>query len=73
MTFDPDGRFRCCPASYSALVSDGETLVCTDPECRMQFDIEAGIPVMLPGEARVLSLEEWQSIMTRTGNDSHEK
>jgi uncharacterized protein YbaR (Trm112 family) len=72
-SFDLEGRFRCCPKSRSALVADGDTLVCVDPDCRLQFDIQDGIPVMLPDEARVLSREDWQSIMDRTGNSSHEE
>ena len=62
-SFDREGHFRCSPKSRSALVADGDTLVCADPDCRLQFGIQDGIPVMLPDEARDLSLEDWQSII----------
>lgn len=67
-----DNSLLRCPHSRSTLVRDGETLVCIDAECRRQFDIQSGIPVMLPDSSRVLSVDDWQTIMDRTNHSSEE-
>lgn len=64
-------RLRC-PLCHTPLVRDDETLACVEAECRMLFDIESGIPVMLPDSSRVLSADDWQSVMDRAGHSSDE-
>ena len=58
-----------CPKSKSALVQDGNSLVCTDPQCRLQYDVRDDIPVMLVDEATQLSSEQWSAIMQRHGRE----
>ncbi|HID24075.1 MAG TPA: hypothetical protein EYP14_16970 [Planctomycetaceae bacterium] len=56
-----------CPKSKSPLAYDGERLICTSAECRLQFDIRDDIPVMLVEEAKELSPDEWNEAMARCG------
>ena len=56
-----------CPKSKSPLAYDGETLICTDAECRLRFAIRDDIPVMLVEEATELSPEQWKELMARCG------
>ena len=42
-----------CPQSKTALVRDGESLVCLDEDCRLRYDIQEGIPIMLVDDAWV--------------------
>ena len=58
-------EFLLCPKSKSTLIVDGESLVCVDPECRLQFQIRDEIPNMLLDEATELSLEEWEAVMRK--------
>ncbi len=57
-----------CPKSKSPLVIDTEHLFCTDPECRLRFEIRDEIPIMLSDEATELSLEEWRVEMQKHGH-----
>lgn len=54
-----------CPKSHSKLVVVGESAVCTNPECRLRFEIRDSIPVMLIDEAQMLTPEDWQAAITR--------
>ena len=54
-----------CPKSKTKLILDGESLVCIDPECRLQFQIRDEIPIMLIDEATELSVEEWEAVMRK--------
>lgn len=54
-----------CPRSKSELVLEGDSLVCTDPKCRLQFAIRDDIPCLLEDEARELPESEWAAVMTR--------
>jgi hypothetical protein len=54
-----------CPGSRTALVQDGDSLVCVDGACRLKFTIRDEIPIMLVDEAAKLSPEEWEKIMQR--------
>ena len=54
-----------CPQSKSKLVLDGESLVCVDPECRLQFQIRDEIPIMLIDEATELSVKDWEAVMRK--------
>ena len=52
-----------CPRSKSELVLEGDSLICTDPQCRLQFAIRDDIPCLLEDEARELSEAEWTDVM----------
>lgn len=54
-----------CPNSLSPLVHEGESLVCIDPECRLQYSIMDGIPNMLIEDATELPPDAWQELMSR--------
>ena len=54
-----------CPRSKSELVLEGDSLICTDPQCRLQFAIRDDIPCLLEDEARELSEAEWTDVMVR--------
>jgi uncharacterized protein YbaR (Trm112 family) len=54
-----------CPKSMSKLILDGESLVCVDPECRLQFQICDEIPIMLIDEATEMPVEEWDRVMQK--------
>lgn len=56
-----------CPKTKAPVVLDGERLVSTDPETRLAYRIEQGIPVMLVGEATVLSPEEHAAVLQQHG------
>jgi len=63
-------EFWRCPRSRSGLVVDGNSIVCVDPDCRLRFEIQDGIPVMLPDDAVELSIADWQSVMSRHATPS---
>jgi uncharacterized protein YbaR (Trm112 family) len=52
-----------CPVSHASLREIGESLVSTDPETRLQYRIDDGVPVMLIEEAEELSVEDWNAAM----------
>lgn len=54
-----------CPKSHSELVVVDESAVCTNPDCRLRFEIRDSIPVMLIDEAQALTPEDWQSVIAR--------
>jgi uncharacterized protein YbaR (Trm112 family) len=54
-----------CPKSKSRLVCDGDALICTDPNCRLRFEIRDEIPVMLLDEATELAPSEWRQIVSQ--------
>ncbi len=54
-----------CPNSLSPLVHDGDSLICIDPECRLQYSIMDGIPNMLVDDAKELPADEWHDLMSR--------
>ena len=69
MSFDPRllTTYLRCPRSKAPLVQDGESLVSTDPGCRLRYLIVEGIPNMLADEAMELPQAEWQEIMRKHG------
>ena len=69
MTFDFNTlqELLVCSKSKSKLVWDGESLVCSDPECRLRYEIRDDIPIMLVDEATELSVEEWNAVMQKHG------
>lgn len=54
-----------CPNSLTPVVLDGESLVCIDPECRLQYSILDGIPNMLVEDATEVPLDAWRELMSR--------
>jgi uncharacterized protein YbaR (Trm112 family) len=58
-----------CPGSRSKLVQEGDSLICLDAACRLQFAIRDNIPIMLVDEAVKLSPDEWGSVMQRHSRD----
>lgn len=72
MSFDAkllDGLLVCTKCR-SALVRDGDNLVCVKPECRTQFSIRDEIPNMLLEDASVAATGDWGTAMQRAGRDS---
>lgn len=71
MTFDPKrlDTFLVCPKTKSALVRDGDALICVAPECRLKYEIRDDIPNMLIEEAKELTPEDWKAAMQRHGRD----
>ena len=69
MSFDPDTALPLivCPKSHASLVHEGTTLVSTDAQTRLQYEIRDGIPVLLVDEATELSPEQWGDIMQKHG------
>jgi uncharacterized protein YbaR (Trm112 family) len=71
MSFDAkllDGLLVCTKCR-SALVRDGDNLVCVKPDCRMQFSIRDEIPNMLLEDSTVAPAGEWSPAMQRAGRD----
>ena len=56
-----------CPLSRKPLILEGETLVSTDPETRLRYQIDDGIPILLIEEGERLAEQEWQEIMKEHG------
>ncbi len=54
-----------CPKTKAPVVLDGERLVSTDPETRLSYSIDEGIPNMLIEEATELSPEEHQEVLKK--------
>ncbi len=54
-----------CPQSKTALVRDGDALVCLDESCRLSYEIQQGIPIMLIDDATELTREAWGKVISR--------
>ena len=54
-----------CPRSMSALVLDGASLVCTDPQCRLQCATRDDLPSLHEDEASELPETDWRGVMAR--------
>lgn len=73
--FDAIKDILVCPQSKTALVRDGDTLVCLDENCRLSYEIQEGIPIVLVDDATELAREAWDEVMARhedsrtTGSD----
>lgn len=57
-----------CPRTKSRLVYTGDAFVCTDPECRLRFEIRDDIPNLIPEDATTLMPEEWHTAMQRAAD-----
>ena len=59
-----------CPKSISELALDGDSLVCTNAECRLRFPIRDEFPILLIEEAEELGDAEWNAAISRSaGSD----
>ncbi len=56
-----------CPKSHSPLVVVADFAICTNPECRLRFEIRDSIPVMLIDEAQTMPVEEWTAAVAKNG------
>ena len=56
-----------CPRSKSELIPSGASLVCVDPNCRLQFAIRDDIPCLLEEEAREIPADEWAVLIQQHG------
>jgi uncharacterized protein YbaR (Trm112 family) len=65
--FEKSRSYLVCPKSHSDLVMDGDSLVCTDADVRLQYPILEEIPRLLVEEAKQLSSDEWKAAMLRAG------
>jgi len=72
MAFDFDALrdILACPKSKSKLVHVGDTLVCTDANCRLRFEIRDEIPVMLVEEATQLAVADWNCVMQQHSDEA---
>lgn len=59
-----------CPKSRSELVFDAGNLVCSDPQCRLLFEVMDNIPRLVIEDARELGQDEWRIIMQRHESQS---
>jgi uncharacterized protein YbaR (Trm112 family) len=59
-----------CTKCRSALVRDGDNLVCAKPDCRRQFALRDEIPNMLVEDSQVLEQDAWSATMRRSGRDA---
>lgn len=59
-----------CPVARTPLVCpDPGSLVSCDPETRLRYAVEDGIPVLLPDSGRALNRDEWERVMRAQGRD----
>ncbi|MBX7152551.1 Trm112 family protein [bacterium] len=47
-------KILVCPACKTTLKENGETLLCTNSECRRQYPVKDNIPVMLIDESKII-------------------
>ncbi len=52
-----------CPQTKASLVQSGEWLYSTDPETRLRYAIQDGIPIMLVDQAETVSVEEFEEVV----------
>lgn len=50
-----------CPVCKTTVIQKEEALICKNPQCRKQYRIEDGIPVMLQEEATTLDQQTWKT------------
>ena len=62
--FDALKDLLVCPVSRAALVHpDPGSLVSTDPDTRLRYRVEGGIPVLLPDAGEEVPKAEWDALM----------
>ena len=71
MTFDIESALSLvvCPQSHAPFVHEAGTLVSTDPETRLRYEIRDGIPILLVDEAQEVPQDEWAATMKNHGRD----
>ncbi|MEM9703900.1 MAG: hypothetical protein AAF907_15790 [Planctomycetota bacterium] len=68
--FDSVADLLVCPVARTPLVRpDAGSLVSCDPETRLRYGIEDGIPVLLPDSGVAVEPDEWQAVMRSAGRD----
>lgn len=64
MTLDPKLlEILVCPVSKASLREVGGYLISADPETRLRYRIDEGIPVMLVEDAEMMTEDEWKAAM----------
>ncbi len=59
-----------CPVARTPLVHpDAGSLVSCDPETRLRYAVDDGIPVLLPDSGTALSPDDWAAIMRSQSRD----
>ena len=62
MALDPKlVEILACPLCKTKVLEIGDTLLCANRECRRQYAVTDGIPVMLIDEATILDSSEYDS------------
>lgn len=66
MTLDPELlKILACPDCKTRVYLNGDSIQCTNAECRRCYSVTDDIPVMLVEESTVLSPEEWKAAMEK--------
>lgn len=64
MTLDPKLlEILVCPVSKASLREVDGYLISADPETRLRYRIDEGIPVMLVEDAEMMTEDEWKEAM----------
>lgn len=58
-----------CPVTKTDLVFHESSLVCCDPNRRLQFPVQSEIPRLLEDDSSELDQETWQEVMKLHGRD----
>lgn len=67
--FEKSRSYLVCPKCHRELVMDGDALVCTSADERLQYPILENIPRLLVDEAEELTPAAWQAAMLRAGRE----
>ena len=68
--FDAVADLLVCPVARTPLVHpDAGSLVSCDPDTRLRYAVDDGIPVLLPDSGEELPRDEWEQIMRSAGRD----
>lgn len=64
MTLDPKLlEILVCPVSKASLREVDGYLISADPETRLRYRIDEGIPVMMVEDAEMMTEDEWKEAM----------
>lgn len=56
-------KILVCPACKTAVKEIGETLLCTNPDCRRQYAVKDNIPVMLIDESTIVERSVFDQVV----------
>jgi uncharacterized protein len=56
-------KILACPDCKTVLKETGDSLLCTNPNCRRLYPVRNGIPVMLINESSILIHETFQTMI----------